>query len=244
MCSSDLLRARMRDEIRQLQRSTGVTVLYVTHDQAEALSMSDRVVVMHKGLIQQIGDPWTLYHRPANGFVATFVGEANVVPGVVTATTADSFTAQTPTLGQGTAFDIAVAAPQQVPARGDQVSVVFRPEWVRVVADAAATTDLVPNTIRARLTSSDFLGDHFELTYAAAQHELRVQAVTGPAMSSPRTGEDGLLAVPPENIAWFHRDPDESVADQAAPGAGATGSAVTDVRSAPVAGATSVARQH
>ncbi|MCZ9339519.1 spermidine/putrescine ABC transporter ATP-binding protein, partial [Streptomyces sp. TRM76130] len=75
--------ARMRDEIRQIQRRTGITVLYVTHDQSEALSMSDRVVVMNKGVIQQIGDPWTLYHRPANGFVATFVGEANVVPAVV-----------------------------------------------------------------------------------------------------------------------------------------------------------------
>lgn len=78
------LRARMRDEIRQIQRRTGITVLYVTHDQSEALSMSDRVVVMNRGTIQQVGDPWALYHRPENAFVATFVGDANVVPGEVT----------------------------------------------------------------------------------------------------------------------------------------------------------------
>ena len=235
------LRARMRDEIRQLQRSTGVTVLYVTHDQAEALSMSDRVVVMHQGLIQQIGDPWTLYHRPANRFVATFVGEANVVPGVVVATTADSFTVQTPTLGPGTALDIAIAAPQEVPARGDQVSVVFRPEWARVAADAAPTTAIAPNTIRARLVSSEFLGDHFELRYAAGEHVLRVQAVTGPASSSPRTGEEGLLVVPPENLAWFHRDPGESAAEVAAAGQeGEPGLPAADDRAASVAGASAV----
>ncbi|WP_432535145.1 ABC transporter ATP-binding protein [Kineococcus arenarius] len=243
------LRARMRDEIRQLQRSTGVTVLYVTHDQAEALSMSDRVVVMHKGLIQQIGDPWTLYHRPANKFVATFVGEANVVPGVVTAATAGSFTARTPSLGPGVALEVAVAAPQEVPSPGAQVSVVFRPEWARVVADAAPASATAPNTVRARLVSSEFLGDHFELKYAAGEHEIRVQAVTGPASSSPRPGDEGLLVVPPENLAWFHRDPSESAAEEAAGGAGAGGGGAepltaVDVRSTSGARATKVARQH
>ena len=74
------LRIEMRSEIRNLQRELGVTALYVTHDQEEALSISDRVVVMNQGRIEQISAPWDLYNRPRTLFVASFVGTANVLP--------------------------------------------------------------------------------------------------------------------------------------------------------------------
>ena len=73
------LRKRMRGEIRNIQQQFGITAVYVTHDQAEAMSMSDVIVVMSQGKIQQIGDAETLYRRPANKFVADFIGEANLV---------------------------------------------------------------------------------------------------------------------------------------------------------------------
>ncbi|EHR50166.1 ABC-type spermidine/putrescine transport system, ATPase component [Saccharomonospora marina XMU15] len=201
------LRARMRDEIRQIQRRTGITVLYVTHDQSEALSMSDRVVVMNRGTIQQVGDPWALYHRPENAFVATFVGEANVVPGVVTEIGSSTFTVRVPTLGHGTVLDVARATAADCPSKGDAVSVVFRPEWVRVSRETGPLpAALERNEFRARLVSSEFLGDHFERMYEAGEHRLRVQAVTGPTSRPPEIGADQTLLVPPENLTWFRRD--------------------------------------
>ena len=77
------LREQMRIELVRLQQEVGITSIYVTHDQAEALVMSDRVVVMDKGVIQQIDDPQTIYARPANTFVANFIGVANLMEGVV-----------------------------------------------------------------------------------------------------------------------------------------------------------------
>jgi ABC-type Fe3+/spermidine/putrescine transport system ATPase subunit len=196
------LRSRMRDEIRQLQKTTGTTVLYVTHDQSEALSMSDRVVVMHQGLIQQVGDPWSLYHRPANEFVATFVGEANVVPGTVTEVGSHAFTVSLPTLGEGTVFDIAMAAADERPVTGRAISVVFRPEWVSVTQEEARRT-VGRNELRATLVASEFLGSHFERTYRVGEHELRVQAVTGPTSRPPLPGSEQVLLITPENLTWF-----------------------------------------
>ena len=77
------LREQMRDELVRLQREVGITSVYVTHDQGEALVMSDRIVVMDKAVIQQIGDPLTIYAEPANSFVAGFIGVANLIEGTV-----------------------------------------------------------------------------------------------------------------------------------------------------------------
>jgi len=77
------LRVEMRDAIRDIQRSVGITTVYVTHDQEEAMAVSDRIAVMDKGVIRQVGTPRELYHRPADLFVATFVGRTNVLGGVL-----------------------------------------------------------------------------------------------------------------------------------------------------------------
>jgi len=77
------LRKRMREEIRLLQQRLGITAIYVTHDQAEALAISDRIVVMDRGRVSQIGTPLELYKAPANRFVAEFIGEANFLPAIL-----------------------------------------------------------------------------------------------------------------------------------------------------------------
>jgi putative spermidine/putrescine transport system ATP-binding protein len=74
------LRERMQLEIKQLQTALGITMVYVTHDQSEALTMSDRIAVFHDGKIQQLADPETLYNAPENRFVAEFIGENNTLP--------------------------------------------------------------------------------------------------------------------------------------------------------------------
>ena len=82
-----LLREQMRSELRRLQKEVGVTAVYVTHDQSEALALSDRIAVMHNGRIVQIGTPHQIYHQPRNAFVATFVGRSNLLRGELAGTT-------------------------------------------------------------------------------------------------------------------------------------------------------------
>src|ERR1700724_133089 len=77
------LRERLQVEIKEIQSRLGVTVIYVTHDQEEALVMSDRIVVMNRGKIEQAGTPGELYHRSANEFVADFIGQSNLLSGTV-----------------------------------------------------------------------------------------------------------------------------------------------------------------
>ena len=77
------LRKEMQIELKRIQQSTGITFIYVTHDQEEALTMSDTIVVMNRGDIQQIGTPTDIYNEPVNAFVADFIGESNILPGIM-----------------------------------------------------------------------------------------------------------------------------------------------------------------
>ena len=90
------LRDKMQLELKELQSKTGITMIYVTHDQTEALSLSDRIAVMHDGRIEQIGTPSDLYERPATRFVADFVGDSNFLSGIVTSRRSDKCLISTP----------------------------------------------------------------------------------------------------------------------------------------------------
>src|SRR5262249_7362568 len=108
LASLDLkLRKAMRYELKQLQQRLGVTTVYVTHDQEEALAMSDTIVLMNRGRIGQIGSPEEIYFQPASGFVASFIGESNVLSGTVSAVAND-----------GTVTLVATGVPEAVVARG------------------------------------------------------------------------------------------------------------------------------
>jgi ABC-type Fe3+/spermidine/putrescine transport system ATPase subunit len=115
------LRERMQTELRRIHDTVGCTFLYVTHDQEEALTMSDRVVVMHNGRIEQVGSPVDVYSKPANEFVATFVGTANLVPAHVVAAHDDGARVRLRTgvelFASGNGLDV-----------GDEVRLVLRPE--------------------------------------------------------------------------------------------------------------------
>jgi len=89
------LREHMQTEIKQIQRRLGITVVYVTHDQEEALTLSDRIGVMHRGRLQQLGTPEDLYERPGSRFVADFIGESNFLPGRVVGSTGDTVAFET-----------------------------------------------------------------------------------------------------------------------------------------------------
>ncbi|WP_210235744.1 ABC transporter ATP-binding protein, partial [Mesorhizobium sp. M1C.F.Ca.ET.187.01.1.1] len=99
------MREEMRVEIKKIQKETGITAIFVTHDQEEALSMSDRIVVMNAGAVEQIGTPEQVYETPATAFVADFLGKANMLAGTV------SRSGQTVVLGTGQTISVACPRP-------------------------------------------------------------------------------------------------------------------------------------
>ncbi|MEG2088039.1 MAG: ABC transporter ATP-binding protein, partial [Angelakisella sp.] len=121
------LRVYMRSEIRKIQRRLGLTSIYVTHDQAEAMSLSDRIIVMNKGIIEQVGTPQEIYQHPASEFVADFIGRANFVQGVVKTANADRVSLSL--LGT----ELSVPTPKgKSYAAGDTVTAILRPEAGRL----------------------------------------------------------------------------------------------------------------
>jgi len=125
------LRLQLQEELKRLQRGLGITFIYVTHDQGEALAMSDRIGVMSGGRLEQVGAPLEIYERPATRFVAGFIGDANLVEGVVEAVDGDGVVARVGT-------DRVRARRQGEPRPGAAVTICVRPERVRVTPAAAA----------------------------------------------------------------------------------------------------------
>lgn len=126
------VRAEMQIELKRLQHEVGITFVVVTHDQEEAMSMADRIAVMHNGQVQQIADPVTLYSQPANVFVADFIGTGSLIPG----NTATGATAATPTASI-TALGTTLPALNPHGITGDAV-LMLRPEGVHLTTDANA----------------------------------------------------------------------------------------------------------
>ena len=133
------LREAMQLEHKRIQPEVGITFVFVTHDQNEALTMSDRIAVMSEGVVEQVGTPEEIYHSPATLFVAGFIGSANLLPGTVATQDADDVVVD---LECG--FTVRVApnpSAERAPATGDPVSVMIRPERVSVEPDGAALPD-------------------------------------------------------------------------------------------------------
>jgi spermidine/putrescine transport system ATP-binding protein len=121
------LRKEMQLELKSLQEEVGITFVYVTHDQEEALTMSDRIAVMNEGRVQQLAGPTTLYETPANRFVAGFIGQTNVFSGTVEAVDGDRMTLRT---REGLRVE-AVARGERIPREGEEIDAAVRPEKVR-----------------------------------------------------------------------------------------------------------------
>ena len=138
------LRKDMQNELKKIQKATGITFIYVTHDQEEALSMSDTVVVMANGQIQQIGSPTDIYNEPENAFVADFIGESNIVDGVMLEDFKVRFSGQT--------FECV----DKGFGKNQKVDVVVRPEDVDVVSPDKGM-------LRGLVTSVTFKGVHWEI---------------------------------------------------------------------------------
>ena len=126
------LRRQMQVELKRIQQEVGITFIYVTHDQEEAMTMSDRIAVMNKGRYEQLGDPASLYERPTTRFVAGFLGISNLLPGDVEGTDGDYSTVRL-------ADDSRVRAPRALVEGKARVSIGVRPEKIRLREDGDAT---------------------------------------------------------------------------------------------------------
>ena len=144
------IRVQLREETRQLQQRLGITTLYVTHDQEEALSISDRVVVMREGIIEQVGTPEDIYFRPATSFVAYFVGTMNLFKGKIEKS--GGFYG----LKLGSAF---IALPEETSKNvGEEVTVGVRPERIVVFKDSSEAITSSFNLLPGKVCFVSFLG--------------------------------------------------------------------------------------
>jgi ABC-type Fe3+/spermidine/putrescine transport system ATPase subunit len=158
----------MRTELKQLQRRTGITFVYVTHDQAEALALSDQIAVIHSGRLQQFGSPDEVYTRPKNRVVADFMGHVNFLAGRLE-------TGGLVRLGGGEA--IALAAPSAI-AAGTPVELAVRPEDVILAPHPGASRD----GMTARVTQRTFLGNLNEY-FVTLPSGAAIRAQTPPKQS-------------------------------------------------------------
>lgn len=175
------LRKDMQKELKSIQREMGITFIYVTHDQEEALSMSDKIVVMNEGLIQQTGTPLDIYNEPKNAFVADFIGESNIVDGIMRKDFSVDFSSH-----NFTCVDSGFKT-------NEPVDVVIRPEDVDVVSpDKGMLTGTV--------TSITFKGVFYEVIVDIDGFKWMIQTT-----DSPRVGENIGLYIEPDAIHIMHK---------------------------------------
>ena len=170
------LRKDMQNELKNIQQQLGITFIFVTHDQEEALSMSDTVVVMNEGKIQQIGTPEEIYNEPKNAFVADFIGESNILDGIMrTDRVVEMF---------GCKFDCVDAGFD----KDEAVDVVVRPEDIDVVPAAEGQLSGVVSSIT-------FKGVHYEIIVDIHNFKWMIQSTDSPAV-----GDTIGINIPPQDI--------------------------------------------
>ena len=192
------LREQMRVELRDLQRRVGTTTIYVTHDQEEAMSLSDRVAVMNEGRVVEVAHPRALYLRPRTRFAAQFVGQADLLEGTVVALDGDARVVDTP-LGRLSAIASAPAG-AEASAEGESlgatagsgVSVLIRPEHIELHAATRGARNEVPGVIERLM----FSGRIVEYVVMAGDQRVRVQ---GTSREMFETGQGVVMVLPPEH---------------------------------------------
>jgi putative spermidine/putrescine transport system ATP-binding protein len=179
------IRVRLRDDIRAIQRTLGITTVYVTHDQEEALSISDRVAVMREGRIEQIGAPFEIYNKPATPYVATFIGTLNVLAARV----ADPESGTLLVEGQAISTEKRLEA-----AAGDELRLCLRPEALSL--DGAGA-----NRLKGRVENVKLHGSIVRLVVRIGKSEVFMDGFNDPGLRLPSIGEEVLLAFSPESCS-------------------------------------------
>jgi putative spermidine/putrescine transport system ATP-binding protein len=181
------IRVALRHEIRTIQRELGITTIYVTHDQEEALSLSDRIVIMSEGRVEQIGTPFEIYNFPRTSFVASFVGTLNILRGRV----ADPAGGKIVIDGQEV-----IASRGLADARvGEVCSVALRPEIVSL-GDAAGDG----NRMQGMVEDVNFLGSIVRVRVRFKDNAISLDLFNNPSLSLPQRGQAVTVTFPREAV--------------------------------------------
>ena len=180
------MRKEMQLELKAMHDELGITFIYVTHDQEEALTMSDKIVVMNEGKIQQIGTPEGIYNEPQNAFVADFIGESNIFNGIMTGSLTARFA--------GGVFQCVDDV-----AEGTRITAVVRPEDI-------AITSAEQGQIRGKVSSVIFKGIHYEITVQSGRYEVVIQST-----KSASPGSEVGMRVEPDGIHIMIAEDDTNV---------------------------------
>ncbi len=175
------IRVSLREEIRAIQRELGITTIFVTHDQEEALSMSDRIVVMHQGIADQIGTPFDIYNHPATRFVAQFVGTLNLIDAAVLDAAA----------GRIRVGDVPVALNRALSDdNGGKVSLALRPETV-----ALGRQEGHGIVLSGRIAEVHFLGSVIRVQVSVGDHVVSLDTFNRPDAPPPQVGSPVEISV-------------------------------------------------
>ena len=184
------LRAQMRTELRKLIKAGGATAIYVTHDQKEALSMADRIAILHQGRIAQVAAPETVYNAPASTFVADFVGEANFIDGVVK-TNQRPYSIETP-------VGLLVSDSEKSFKAGDPVTCCIRPECVGIAAHVETN-----NPITAQIDHLTYLGEMWQGAFRLNNNTMwRMTALQKPTI---QFSQSLTLTIDPSDVVLLTR---------------------------------------
>jgi len=188
------LRGEMRVELKDLQRTLGISSVYVTHDQEEAFAISDRVVIMNEGRIEQIGSPRDIYDRPRNSFVADFVGSANLIKGQVEGSpSADgNFLFRT-------ADGLTLKAFSPRPPRGNETQVAIRTAYIGVGATAVSQANRIEGRVARRMFHGDFV--QYLIDWSPGQLVVR-----RPPAEIIEEGEDVIIAFEAEHCVLLEAE--------------------------------------
>ena len=195
------LRKEMQLELKALQQQLGITFVYVTHDQEEAMTMSDRIAVMSKGKVQQMGTPVEIYERPANKFVADFIGESNFFEGRIKSLSNDEAVVHVPELNaELTGLPVSHGL-----VNGEDVTVSIRPEKVLI-----SEKPMNQNTFRGRVTNTVYIGTDTHVYVDLMGKKMKVYEQNRISRLDPGSfytvGQDVTLVMMPENVLVLKKD--------------------------------------
>ena len=189
------LRLEMRTEIRRVCKEFGLTAIYVTHDQKEALSISDRMAILESGNIAQIGDPETVYRRPVTRVVADFIGETNFIAGKILTATTDTARVET-AIG---VFDGVVTETEWTPAPGASVTLSIRPE-----AWTISTSPASNNCASGRIGEAIYLGEVAQYQFQSGGEALKIFELN-PHLSQRRADVLLFVTAKPDDVVILRR---------------------------------------
>jgi len=185
------VRVSLRDEIRAIQKELGITTVFVTHDQEEALSISDRIVVMYGGKAEQVGTPFEIYNRPVTRFVANFVGTLNVLTGTISDASAGKVR-----VGDG---EVVLGGRLNGWKAGDNVALALRPEAISLGRQAGRAVML-----GGEISEVSFLGSVIRVKVGLGREAVSLDTFNSPTSPPPVVGERAEISFSPADVLVLH----------------------------------------